>query len=160
MSQRSATPHRPEDHRADPGAPYAGVEHSEATGWVAWVLLGGVLLVLLGALHVGVGLIALLRPEVLAGGRADLLLPVGLTALAWIHPLLGGVAGTVGVGLMRGSRWARLAAIQLACLSAIVNFASVAVYPVWSATAVGLTAVVVYAVAAHGAEVAGAYGGS
>jgi hypothetical protein len=160
MSQRSTTP----PTLADPGGgsdpPYTGVEHSTATGWVAWVLLGGVLLVLLGALHVGVGVVALVRPEVLAGGRADLLLPIGLTALAWIHLLIGGVAGVVGVGLVRGARWARLIAVQLACLIAIVNFASIEVYPVWSVTAIALTAIVIYAVVAHGSEVADAYGGS
>ena len=159
MSQRSTTPPVPGDHRAGSDAPYAGVEHSEATGWVAWVLLGGVLLVLLGALHIGSGVVALVRPEVLAGGRADLLLPVGLTALAWFHLLLGVVAGTVGVGLVRGRRWARIAAIQLACLIAVVNFASVEVYPVWSVTAMALTALVIYAVVVHGTEVAAAYGG-
>jgi hypothetical protein len=143
-----------------PDLPYAGVEHSEATGWVAWVLFGGILLVLLGTLHLCIGLVALFRPEVLAASRTALLLPIGLTTLAWIHILLGIVAGVVGVGLMRGLRWARLTAILLACLSALVSFAFVGVYPVWSGTAITLAAIVIYAVAAHGAEVANAYGDS
>ncbi|GGQ48809.1 DUF7144 family membrane protein [Couchioplanes azureus] len=140
------------------GAPYAGVEHSEATAWVAVVLLGGVMLVLLGAVHAGTGVVALLRPEALAGGRADLLLPVGLTALAWWHLVIGAVAATAGVGLIRGLRWARVTAILLAGAAALVNFAFVAVHPVWSVTAIAMTVIVIYAVAAHGAEVAGAYG--
>jgi len=159
MSQRSTTPQVPGDHGSVRGAPRAGAEHREATGQVGWVLLGGVLLVLLGALHVGAGVVALIRPEVLAGGRADLLLPFGWTALAGLHLLVGGVAGTVGVGLVRGRRWARIAAIQLACLIAVVNFASMQIYPVWSVTAIALTAVVIYAVVAHGSEVATADGG-
>jgi hypothetical protein len=157
MSQRSTARQVPGEHRVASPAPDA-VKHSEATGWVAWVLLGGVLLVLLGALHVGAGVVALVRPEVLAGGRADLLIPVGLTALGWFHLLLGGIAAAVGVGLVRGRRWARIAAVQLACLIAIANFASVEVYPVWSVTAITLTAVVLYAVVVHGSEVAAAYG--
>jgi len=159
MSQHS-TPPVSAELRAGSDPLYAGVEHSEATGWVAWVLFGGVLLVLLGALQVGAGVVALTRPGVLGGGRADLLLPLGSTGLAWTRLLLGGFAVAVGVGLFTGSRWARIAAVVLACLIALVNFTSVQVYPVWSVTAITLTAIVVYAVVAHGAEVADAYGGS
>lgn len=137
-----------------------GLEHSEATAWVAWVLLGGVMLVMLGTVHICTGLIALFRPEVLAGGRAALLLPVGLTALAWIHLTLGAVAVAAGVGLAAGRRWARIAAILLAGLAALVNFVFVGRYPVWSVTAIAMTAIVMYAVAAHGAEVADAQGRS
>ncbi|MCA2211459.1 DUF7144 family membrane protein [Jidongwangia harbinensis] len=143
-----------------PGESYTGVDHSEATAWIAWVLLGALMLVMLGAVHVGTGLVALARPEVLTAGRADLLLPVGLTTLAWWHIGIGAVAVVAGVGLVRGRGWARLLAVLLAGTSALVNFAFLDVHPVWSVTAIGMTAVVIYAVAAHGAEAAGAYGDS
>jgi hypothetical protein len=107
---------------------------------------------------VGTGLVALIRPEVLAGGRADLLLPVSLDAIAWLHLVLGALAIVVGVGLVRGYGWARLFAVFLAGLSALVNFAFVEIYPVWSVTALVMTTVIVYAVATHGAEIADAYG--
>jgi hypothetical protein len=139
-------------------APYPGVERSTATAWVGWVLLGAIMLVLLGAVHVGTGLVALVRPEVLAGRRADLVLPVSLDALAWCHIVLGALAVVVGVGLVRGHGWARLSAVFLAGVAALVNFAFVGIYPVWSVTALAMTAVVIYAVAVHGAELAGAYG--
>jgi hypothetical protein len=143
-----------------PEVPYAGVEYSDATGWAAWVFLGAIMLMILGALQVGVGLVALFRPEVLAASRADLLLPIGLTALAWAHVAVGALAVVTGVGLMRGRTWARVVAIVLAGAAALVNFAFLDVYPVWSATAIVLTTVVIYAVAAHGAEMADAYAGS
>jgi hypothetical protein len=160
MSQPGSKPDVPVGDPPGADVPYAGVEYSTATAWVGWVLLGGILLVLFGALHVGAGLVALFRPDVLAASRADVLLPVGLTALAWGHVVLGIVAGVVGMALIRGRRWGRVAAILLACLSAIVNFVFVGVYPIWSVTAIALTAIVIYAVAAHGSEVADAYGGS
>ncbi|GAA3351786.1 hypothetical protein GCM10020358_82820 [Amorphoplanes nipponensis] len=140
------------------GEPYAGIERSTATAWVGWVLLGAIMLVLLGAVHLGTGLVALVRPEVLAGGRADLLVPLSLDALAGFHLVLGATAVVVGVGLVRGYRWARLSALLLAGAAAMVNFAFIAVHPVWSVTALVMIAVVSYAVSAHGAEVAGAYG--
>ncbi|RSM69572.1 hypothetical protein DMB66_11310 [Actinoplanes sp. ATCC 53533] len=139
-------------------APYTGVERSTATAWVGWVLLGAIMIVMLGAVHVGTGLVALVRPDVLAGGRADLLLPVTLDALAWVHIVLGVVAVVVGVGLVRGSGWARLFAVFLSGVAALVNFAFVGIYPVWSVTALAMITLVVYAVAVHGSEIAGAYG--
>jgi hypothetical protein len=140
------------------GAPYSGVEYSTATAWVGWVLLGAIMMVMLGTVHLVTGLVALLRPEMLAGGRADLALPISLDALAWFHLVLGAVAVVTGVGLVRGHGWARLSAVVLAGVAALVNFAFVRVYPVWSITALVMIAVIVYAVAAHGAEVAGASG--
>ena len=142
----------------EPEQPYQDVEYSRATGWVAWALLGGVLLLLLGAAQLGSGLIALLRPQLLADGRADQLLPLPLTALAWLHLLLGAVALVTGMGLLRGLRWARVAGILLACAAILVNFAFVAVYPMWSVIAITLAGVIVFAVAAHGGEVAEASG--
>jgi hypothetical protein len=144
--------------RSPAEAPYPGIQRSEATGWVAWALFGGVMLVLVGALHAALGMVALTRPEALAGTRADLLLPVGLTGLAWMH-VLGGIAQLlVGVGLVRGLRWARVGAVALGTLSALVNFAFLDIYPVWSVAALALSLIVIYAAAAHGAEVADAYG--
>jgi hypothetical protein len=159
MAQRESPPATSvADRPAD--VPGSGIEHSEATGWVAWVLFGGLVLLLLGVLHLCTGLLALFRPEVLTGSRADLALPVSLTALAWIHLVVGAAAVVVGVGLVRGLRWARLLAVQLACVAAIVNFAFIGLYPVWSILSIGLAVVVSYAVARHGAEVADAYGPS
>lgn len=139
-------------------APSTGIERSTATAWVGWVLLGAIMIVMLGAVHVGTGLVALVRPEVLAGRRADLLLPVSLDALAWCHLVLGAAAVVVGVGLVRGRGWARLSAVFLSGVAALVNFAFVGIYPVWSVTALVMITVVVYAVAVHGSELAGAYG--
>jgi|tagenome__1003787_1003787.scaffolds.fasta_scaffold20821945_3 hypothetical protein len=146
-----------EQNRAGPQEPYAGVEHSDATGWTAWILLGGFLLVFVGMVHLAAGLLALFRPQVLAGGRADMLLPVGLTGLAWIEIVLGLMALVTGVGLIRALMWARLTAIVLGVVLALVNFAFVGVHPVWSITVVVLIGVVIYSVAAHGGELARAY---
>ncbi|WP_433788891.1 DUF7144 family membrane protein [Actinoplanes sp. CA-252034] len=134
------------------------VETSRATGWVAWVLFAGVMLVLLGTVHLYAGSIGLIRPEILAGTRSDLLLPVSLTALGWFHVAIGTIAIVTGVGLFRGLLWARFTAILLAGVSALVNFTFAAAHPVWSAVAVTLAAIVVWAAAAHGDEVADAQG--
>jgi hypothetical protein len=136
-----------------------GVTRSTATGWVAWTLLGGVLLIMLGSLHILTGLAALLRPQILATTRAHEILPVSLGTLAWLHMALGVVAMAVGLGLLRGRRWARLSTVVLACLAMLVNFAFIAVYPIWAVVAIAFAAIVIYAVAVHGSEMADAYSG-
>jgi hypothetical protein len=80
-----------------------------------------------------------------------------LAALGWFHLALGVVAFIVGLGLLRGRRWGRVAAMVLACLAILVNFAFIAIYPLWDVTAIILAAITIYAVAAHGSELADAY---
>jgi hypothetical protein len=137
-----------------------GVSRSEATGWVAWIILGAVMLVLLGCVHALIGLVALLRPQVLEMTRSHLLVPIDLVALAWLHVALSAAAVAIGLGLLRGRGWARWSAVVLACLAILVNFAFIAVYPIWAGAAIGFAAILIYAVAAHGPEMAGAYSGT
>ncbi|MBB2941282.1 hypothetical protein FB565_000986 [Actinoplanes lutulentus] len=134
------------------------VEESRATGWVAWVLFGGIALVLLGTVHLCMGSLALLNPDVLAGTRGALLLPISLTALGWLHMGVGVLAVITGAALFLGRLWARMVAIQLAALAALFDFLFLAEHPVWSGIAIVLAAVVIWAVAKHGAEVADAQG--
>ena len=141
-----------------PDLPY-GVSRSTASGWVAWIVLAAVLLILLGSVHVLTGLVALLRPQLLATTRSALLVPIDLGVLAWLHIALGAIAVTVGFSLLRGRRWARSSAIVLACLAILVNFVFIAVYPIWAAVAIAFAAIVIYAVVVHGSELADAYSG-
>ncbi|GAA2852476.1 membrane protein [Actinoplanes cyaneus] len=134
------------------------IEESRATGWIAWVLFGGVLLVLLGALHLSVGLIALLRPEFIAGDRADLLTDLPLTAVGWIHIAVGALALATGPCLIRNLSWARSVTVGLAVLAAVINFVFLGIYPVWSVIGIALSLLIAWAVVVHGDELAGAYG--
>ena len=138
----------------------AGVSRSEATGWIAPIMLGAVMLVLLGSVHALIGLVALLRPEVLGTSRSHLLIPIDLVALAWFHVALGAAAVAVGLGLLRGRGWARWTAIVFACLAILVNFVFITLYPAWSIAAITFAAILIYAVAAHGPEMAAAYSGT
>jgi hypothetical protein len=136
-----------------------GVSRSTASGWIAWIVLGALLLILLGCVHLLTGLAALLRPEILASTRSHLLIPIGLEALAWLHVALGAIAVIVGFSLLRGRRWARWSAVLLALLAMLVNFAFIAVYPIWAVLAIAFAAIVIYAVVVHGSEMADAYSG-
>jgi hypothetical protein len=57
-----------------------------------------------------------------------------------------------GFGVLAGLLWARVIGIALAVLSAIVNLAFLAAYPVWGVILIALDIVVSYALAMHGRE--------
>lgn len=137
--------------------PYTGVEYSEATPWVAWVLFAAVILALVGALEAVMGLVALLDPGFVPA-RQSLPIPVGRTALGWLHIALGVLAIVTSVGLLRGRLWARLVGIILAVTGVVVNLTLVAAFPVWGVLAIVFDVLTMYALAAHGGEVAAAQG--
>jgi hypothetical protein len=122
------------------------------TGWVGWVLFAGSMLVLLGCFHVIQGLVALLRDEVYAVTPSGLVVNADYTAWGWTHLIGGAIAILVGGCLLAGQMWARIVAVLVALLSAIVNVAFLPAYPVWSAIMIAVDILVIWAVTLHGSE--------
>ena len=78
---------------------------------------------------------------------------VNLAAWGWLHLVLGVVAVIAGYGVIVGERWAQIVGIVLAGVSAIVNLAYIAAYPLWSVIVIAVDVIVIYALAVHGREV-------
>jgi hypothetical protein len=127
-------------------------EAPEPGVWAGWVIFGSVMLILMGAFHMIAGLTALVRSGYYAVPSADLLVSVNYTTWGWVHLGIGALAWAAAFGLTVGSMWARVSAVVLTGLSALVNMAFVAAYPLWSLTMIALNVVVIYAITAHGAE--------
>jgi hypothetical protein len=127
---------------------------SERTGWVGWIFFAGIILIMVGSFQAIAGLVALFNDEYYLVGSSGLVVSVDYTAWGWVHLVLGVVAFCTGIGMMLGQRWARITGIILAVLSAIVNLAFVAAYPVWSILVIALDVIVIYALAVHGREAA------
>ena len=77
---------------------------------------------------------------------------VNYTTWGWVHLILGLVAIGAGCGLFTGAMWARVLGITVALVSAIVNFAFIAAFPLWAITMITLDVLIIYAIAAHGRE--------
>ena len=121
------------------------------TGWVGWLLFAGIMLILVGAFQLIDGLIALFNDELyfVRPQRPEhqrRLHRLGLDPPAARHPadrrglrrlLRQGLGRTLGVA---------------ALLSAIVNFAFIPAYPVWSLLIITVDILVIYALIAHGGE--------
>src|SRR5919202_1032454 len=100
----------------------------QPTGWVGWVIFGGVMMVLIGIFELIAGLTALFNDQYFLVNSNGLLVSLDFTSWGWIHLILGIVVALAGFSLISGATWARVVAIILASLSAIANLLFIAAY--------------------------------
>jgi hypothetical protein len=128
------------------------VQPTDMTGWVGWVSFAGVMMVLLGSFHVIQGLVAVFEDEYFLVGKSGLTVSVDFTAWGWAHIIGGIIIAGAGVALFSGMLWARVIAVLLAMVSAIVNISFLAAYPIWSVTMIAVDVLVIWALTVHGDE--------
>jgi hypothetical protein len=136
------------------GDPYDEmVSRPEPTGWVGFVVFGGIMMLMLGGFQVIEGLVALFREDYYFVTRNGLLVSMDFTAWGWTHLIIGLVAVGAGFGVLMGQMWARVLGIIIAVISAMANIAFLSAYPVWSTIIIATDILVIYALAVHGREV-------
>ena len=123
-----------------------------ASGWTGWVVFGGVMLAVVGVFQLIEGLVALFNHDYFLVSSSRLVVHVNYTTWGWAHIVIGLVAVLTGFGLLAGNMLARIVGVGIAGLSAIVNMAFVAAYPVWSVIMIALDVIVIYAIVVHGRE--------
>ena len=129
------------------------VRRAERTGWYGWIVFAGTMMLMLGSFHAVAGLVALFKDEYFLTGPSGLLWSVDFTAWGWTHLIGGLVLVGAGVGLMAGQMWARVVGVLLALISAVINMAFLAAYPLWSAIMIMLDVLVIWAITVHGSEI-------
>jgi hypothetical protein len=115
------------------------------TGWLSFA---GILAIVVGVFNVIDGLVSLFRSDYYLVTAHDILV-FNFTAWGWIWLILGLVQLAVGVGILAGRLWARMAGITMAVLAAIGQLAFLRAFPVWSVLVIALCVLVVYALTAH-----------
>jgi hypothetical protein len=125
---------------------------TEPTAWAGWVVFAGVMLMMLGAFQVIQGLVALFDDGFYLVGPRGLLVDVDYNTWGWVHLLIGVVGVVAGLGLVAGNMVARIVGVGVAFLSALVNLAFIAAYPIWSAILITIDVIVIYALIVHGRE--------
>lgn len=123
------------------------------SAWVGWIAFAGVIMVMLGMFHVIEGIVALAQDEYFKASPSRLVLNIDYTAWGWIHLVGGAVVVVAGVGVFAGQVWARAVGTVVAVLSAVVNLAFLAAYPLWSTLMIALAVVVIMALTVHGSEI-------
>ena len=124
----------------------------ERTGWAGWAVFAGVMLVIVGAFQAIDGLVALFKDEVYLVRPDGLVVNVDYTAWGWVHLILGIVLVAAGAAIFSGRVWGRTLGVIAAVISAVLNFAYIGSYPVWSTLIIAVDVLVIYALIAHGGE--------
>lgn len=127
-------------------------EQPRPTGWLGWVLFAGIGMMILGCFQAFMGLVAIFNTDFFLVTASGLAVPVNYTAWGWVHLVLGVVVFLAGAAVMAGKTWGRVVGICLAALQALVNFAYLPAYPIWSAIVIAVDVLVIYALAVHGRE--------
>lgn len=137
-----------------PGTDYSQLRaEPEPTGWVGWILFAGIMLILVGSFQAIAGLVGIFNDKYYALPSKDLVVSVDYTAWGWTHLVLGLLAIFAGYGVMVGQMWARVVAISLVSISAIVNLAFINAAPVWATILITMDVLVIWALSVHGREV-------
>jgi len=110
------------------------------------------MLFMLGTFQAVQGLVAIFDDGYYAVTANGLLLNVDYTAWGWVHLLLGLLIVAAGAGLLTGNMAARILAVALAGLSAIVNLVFIEAKPIWSIIVIAIDVLVIYSVTVHGRE--------
>ena len=137
-----------------PQYPSAGRADQTTSGWaVGFILFAAIMMIMVGIFQALQGLVAIFENEFYVATR-NYLFQFDATAWGWIHLLIGLLVAFAGWGLLSGRTWARVVAITLALLSAIANFLFIPYYPFWSLLIVAVDVFVIWALVAHGRDVA------
>lgn len=124
-----------DDQGAGPGAAAYGI-----------ALFAGTVLTTVGLFQFLEGLSAVLDDQLFLT-TPDYLYSIDLTGWGWIHMTLGAIAVGVGIAVLYGRTWARVAGILIAALSAVANFAYLPYYPVWSMLVIMIDVLAIWALA-------------
>jgi hypothetical protein len=126
----------------------------QVSSWaIGFTYFAAIMMMLVGAFHMIAGISGIVDDEfyVLA---EDYTFKADATTWGWIHLIGGIIVVLAGFGLLSGALWARIIAIFVAVLSIIANFAFIPWYPAWSILMIGVGIGVIWALTAHGRDVA------
>ena len=68
-----------------------------------------------------------------------------LTVWGWIHLLIGLALVAIGISLLMGQGWARMAGIVVAALAALINFTWLPYSPLWAIVLIAIDVLVIWA---------------
>jgi hypothetical protein len=119
--------------------------------WAGWVIFAGSLLLITGALNIIEGLVAIVDDKRVFMAPERLIV-VDLTGWGWTLLVFGILMIAAGLGLFAAQTWARITAIVLIGLHAVIQVAWLGAYPIWSLLMIALDTVVLYALTARWSE--------
>jgi hypothetical protein len=127
------------------------------SGWaVGLTALAGFLMLMLGSWWIIAGFVGIVNDDFFVVTQ-EWIFEFSTTSWGWTHLILGIVVLLAGFGLFTGAVWARTVGVILAVISGLVAFAWLPWYPVWAILFVTLSVFTVWALTAHGRDIAMGY---
>ena len=123
------------------------------TAWAGVAMFAGFMMILIGAFQAIAGLVGIIDDQFYVLG-VKYVFEFDTTTWGWIHLIAGIVVFLAGLAVFKGSVWARTVGVIVVMLSAIVNFAFLPYYPVWSIIIITVDVLVIWALIVHGRELA------
>jgi hypothetical protein len=123
-----------------------------STGWTGWVSFAGVILIINGVFSGLQGLVALTGPDTYYLSTPGALFIFDAKGWGWWNIALGVLLILTAVGLFSGAAWARIVAVVVAGLSAVVQLMLIPAQPWWSLIVIAVDVLIIFAVIAHGEE--------
>ena len=126
----------------------------KSSGWaVGFTMFAAIMLLIAGSFQILAGLAGIFENEFYVR-TANYFLEFDVTAWGWIHLVWGVLVLLAGLGLLQGSLWGRTLGVIGAAVSALINFAFIPYYPVWSILIIAIDVGVIWALTAHGQDIA------
>jgi hypothetical protein len=126
---------------------------SYSGGAVGLTAFASIMLMIVGFFQFFAGLAALLQDEFFVIGE-NYAFELDTTTWGWIHLLIGVILFLAGIFLLQGAVWARTVVVIIASLSAVANFLWLPYQPWWSIIIITLNVFIIWAVTAHGRDIA------
>lgn len=119
---------------------------------MGWGVFAGVIILISGVFSAVQGLVAVIGPNAYYLVTDERLFVFDVAGWGWWNLLIGLGLIATGLALFAGQTWARVVAIILAALSAVVQLLLVPAQPWWSLIVIAIDVLVIYALTAHGKE--------
>ena len=111
------------------------------------------MMIMTGFFQAIAGIVALVNDQFYVVG-SEWVFQFDTTTWGWIHLTLGVLVALAGVALFSGAVWARTVGVVLAILCGVAAFAWLPWYPIWALVLITAAVVVVWALTAHGRDIA------
>jgi hypothetical protein len=125
----------------------------EPNAWaVGFIAFAAFMLIMGGFFHAISGLVGVLEDELYVV-TPDYVFQLDITTWGWINLIGGIIAILAGFYLFTGAVWARTVGVIVALASAVVSFAWIPYYPIWSIIVIAVDMLIIWALVAHGRDI-------
>ncbi|MEI7057367.1 hypothetical protein WBG06_16195 [Nocardioides sp. CCNWLW239] len=106
-------------------------------------IFAATLLTMVGIFQVLAGIAAIAEDKVYVSG-IEYVYQFDITTWGWIHLILGVIAFVVGICMVLGQTWARVAGIVISIIGSVAAFAFMPYYPFWALAVLALYIFVIW----------------